>query len=448
MMRRALIAAIYNTATATPAEPFDSTLFTAAEVVATFEPGDPSRYFGLIEDAPNWQRRRRGAYALYARTGAYPHADPEPRTIIWRDCDAALRAPDGESSCASRGRSRTMPWPPEVAHNCALFRHGGAVHAIGGLAGPGRERHGLVRYAAASLDALGAAPPAPVARGDHPGCVDRRPKQRGRCEFDGKLSVAPLRGGAAALFARANLVRRNTTTGTFGGRHAQSAALDGATYAASPFAPLRIDGYREGGRDPPAPGDNVYFAAVDANPADGESLLGLFPVVRDRGGEADAFLGLALSCDGVRFSKLRRVLNSTAASFGRSTDHPVDGFAVDGDVVYFYAHRDVPGVYMDVPAPHASRIVRYAAPLDRLRAFTRDAKRDLGAACAAGASADRSPRPPPATSADVDRTDFDACWLDCLALARARERKNDKSRATRRDRFIDACFDACYPPPG
>ena len=104
----------------------------------------------------------------------------------------------------------------------------------------------------------------------------------------------------------------------------------------------------------------------------------------------EAYVALAFSCDGVRFSAPVALLRATPASDrGEVNDHPVDGFATlaDGRPA-FYVHEGVPGTFKelcayraDKSAGVASRLVRYALDRAALEAATRDAKRAL--ACAA-----------------------------------------------------------------
>ena len=392
-MRVALWAAVAAAAVAPDSSNYDRELFRSAEVVARFDEGDPSRYFGLVQ-VPGGG----GRSLVYARTGHYPHADPESATVVWRGCDAALRTAGG-APCLAAARRFAVPWPPEVAHNAAIFFVGGEVHAVGGLAGPGRQRRGLVHYSAASLDDLAAGGGRVVARGDHAGCVDRRPKQRGACEFDGKVSVAPL-GSGVVLFARANLVRRNASTGTFGGRFVQSARARSREEGLGPFDLLHVLGYREGsgGRRGPPPGDNVYFAAVDANPADESTLLGLFPTVVAEAGRDGAAILAAVSCDGAHFSPPEPLLNSSHVG-GEIVDHVVDGLARDGDDVLVFVHAGVPGTAEKACAykalfpkpgvksvkraaptgwrPPPSEVVALRVPLANLRRFTDRARAHL-----------------------------------------------------------------------
>ena len=90
-----------------------------------------------------------------------------------------------------------------------------------------------------------------------------------------------------------------------GARFVQTTSARNATGPWAPFEPIRIRGY-----DASAQSNNIYFAAVNENPVDAGSLLGVFPVNAGRNG---TFVGLALSCDGVRFSRMTRLLASRPA---------------------------------------------------------------------------------------------------------------------------------------
>lgn len=184
--------------------------------------------------------------------------------------------------------------------------------------------------------------------------------------FDGRLSLAEL-GGFSFLYARANLHRKS------GGRYVQVARsrAAGGDGTWDRFAPLEIAEYPWAR----VARGNAYFAAVGANPADAATLLALAPVNDGR----SAFLGLALSCDGARFSRLEAVLRSAAAPLGRTTDHPVDGWRATGAGAEFYVHRDVPGI---APAGADSRIVAFLVPAPVLANYTARARASLGAACA------------------------------------------------------------------
>jgi hypothetical protein len=132
------------------------------------------------------------------------------------------------------------------------------------------------------------------------------------------------------VFSRANLKAS-------GGRFVQVANASSVQGPYGAFQRIQIDRYDEGG-----PG-NIYFAAVDNNPLDTETMLGLFPVnlgneEEGGNGHGESFIGLSLSCDGVHWSNLTRLVWS-AGQFGRTWDHPVDGVVLHGDNVYFMVTR-------------------------------------------------------------------------------------------------------------
>ena len=233
-------------------------LFTNPKVVAQFGRQNPARYFGIVE--------HNSSLLVYGRTGHFPHADPNPRTLLWGNCDHNLR-------CISRSNTRLAPWPSSLAHNAAIYVSHGQWYVVGGLWGPGTRKRGLERSGPfATVDELLASDEGPVlVKGDHEGCVDRRPRQRGACEFDGKVSVVDGR-----LYARANLVRRNASNGMFGGRHVQVLKFEPSPQS---FELISVRDYRGVGA-PPVSGDNVYFAVVLRNPVAKGYIL-LAPVVRE-----------------------------------------------------------------------------------------------------------------------------------------------------------------------
>ena len=200
--------------------------------------------------------------------------------------------------------------------------------------------------------------------GDHAGCVEEREHFGGACAFDGRFSLTQHRG-MLFLYARANTLFEG------GGRFVQVTRSASARGPWSPFQLLRVEGYDTSA----IARGNVYFAAVNTNPADPSTLLGVFPVLLDR----DASISMALSCDGVHFGNLTRVLRSREAQGGRTTDHPVDGFVRRGGLVYWYAHRDVPGIRPTGggPAVANQRIVQFAIPIEALREYTARARAAL-----------------------------------------------------------------------
>ena len=76
-------------------------LFASPQVVAQFGRQNPARYFGVVD--------YNSSLVVYARTGHYPHADPNPRTVLWAGCDHNLES-DG-TRCISRSKTRLAPWP-------------------------------------------------------------------------------------------------------------------------------------------------------------------------------------------------------------------------------------------------------------------------------------------------------------------------------------------------
>ena len=106
-------------------------------------------------------------------------------------------------------------------------------------------------------------------------------------------------------------------------------------------------------------------------------LIALAPVSRADG--SAAYVGLAVSCDGVHFSSLEPLLNCTGgASLGRAPDHPVDGLLRRGPVTHIYVHRDVPGIALHKagrqPRP---RLVRLDVPSWKLADLAREKFRTL-----------------------------------------------------------------------
>ena len=150
------------------------------------------------------------------------------------------------------------------------------------------------------------------------------------------------------MYARANLHPRR------GGRFIQVAVSRGNDPSGpfGPFALINIAGY-EGIAD-----GNIYFAAVNTNPLDSSTLIGLFPTtlpvspssprapqrgvfaesgqpisprpvkpnLKSRSSLADnhGFIGLSLSCDGIHWSPMVLLIYAYA-KFNRTVHQPVDG---------------------------------------------------------------------------------------------------------------------------
>ena len=226
---------------------------------------------------------------------------------------------------------------PFVAHNFVLRQVGTRFIGIGGIGNT--HTHGVAEGDGISLFTADSAAEIHsgrwlnsasnvIIRGDHPGCVEARRKFNGICEYDGKISFVRMASAGSVVwhvFTRTNLKPH-------GGRFVQVASASSAQGPYGAFQQIQIDGYDEGG-----PGGNIYFAAVDNNPLDTETALGLFPVnlgnEEDGNGDGESFIALSLSCNGVHWSRLTKLVWSVG-QFGRTWDHPVDGVVLHGDTVY------------------------------------------------------------------------------------------------------------------
>ena len=305
-------------------------------LVAAFARDDSARYFSVVDfgrGSASDGRTRAGEVWLIARRGVWPSAAPAETAVVWPGCTATLArltqrgggdgehcAPFHQHALGTRYDARSweppavpLSVPHHVAHNLAVtvdLRRGALLMAGGQYrARPLKLLQGqLVSEASPGVLAYSASPawrpeatngsmPSPrlLLRGDHPGCVERRALFEGRCEFDGKLSLAATADGRLHLYARANL---NVQAG---GRHVQVASAASPDSTFGPFRTIRIEGYtpQSGAR---AGGPDIYYAAVKPNPADGDrSLVGLFPVRTSHA----AFIGLAVSVCRFRFHHLR-----------------------------------------------------------------------------------------------------------------------------------------------
>lgn len=366
-------------------------LVRSVDVVDRLPPGDTARYFGLVRVPPAFQPAFAGEHFVFARRCLRPPV-LEATTVVWTHASAGSLLGGGPSAAPAR----TLVTDHSVAHNfAAVFAAGGrALVGAGGeywaKAEPslnesalGRPRGVIVRRATRRDQVLRADFDewawVTRVRGDAPGCIEARRKlhlfdaRRSRlvCEFDGLLSFARRSaefGGGTLMYARANV-----SPVPEHGRHVQVArvrALGTAAERWGEFVPLAIDGHS-------AEAHNVYFGAVNANPADGgRTLLGLFPTWLAPSAPAaqpECFIGLALSCDGVAFSRLHRLGASPCASGGRTADQPVDGLVVEGEMVHAYVHVDVGGLttsWHDARAPTASRILRLTLRLSELANHT------------------------------------------------------------------------------
>lgn len=210
--------------------------------------------------------------------------------------------------------------------------------------------------------------------GRHPGCVEKRKPSStgdffhlipgGVCEYDGRLSVVSFEGDLL-LFTRSNPAAR-------GSRHVQMTRStdDGTTW--SPFQQVQIDGYAGGG--------DIYFFAVQVNPAHAGSLVAVFPLVHRMRG----CISIAISIDGVRWSRITPLLSCSV--YGeRTMDQPaLPSMVRRGAEVWVYVHEEVPGIMVDrstsrlayshmAKTEKPSSVFRYAFPCTKLANWTQQA---------------------------------------------------------------------------
>ncbi len=242
--------------------------------------------------------------------------------------------------------------------------------------------------------------------GHHPGCIERRDRTiagldyligaRGAasgsaCEFDGRLSLARFRG-EFLLYTRAN-------PAAHGRRHVQvSRSADGVRW--SPFELVRIDGYDGFGE--------IYFFAVQINPAHDGSLLAIFPLV-DR---LKGCIAAATSYDGVAWSAATPLVGCDI--YGeRTLDQPAaPAMVARGSQVWLYIHEDVPRITIDRAVPMrmyshlvanepSSTVVRYSFRCQRLGEWTRRALATLSLAATREPFRDTCGAAAPAPAADL-----------------------------------------------
>jgi hypothetical protein len=334
----------------------------SGEVLHRFAAGLAYRFFSVVD--------LKHTVHLLARDGLWPNAAPDERLLVWAT-DASLQL---------RGRPAEvhLPLPKGVderpAHNfAALVDDENRVHGFGG-----RARGGTVLPETWNRSGIHYFPPSTAmtfgegrvrVTGLHAGCQELR-RTPVTCEWDGKLSAA-LFGKGAALFGRLNTAH--------GRRWVQVAVSDMIDGDFSSFEPIRIKGWG-GCRVRRA---SIYYAVIERNPVDANTLLGLFPMHEGR----RCYLALAFSCDAVHWSAPTWLVDLGCSNeAGRVRDYPADGLVVRGSRIYYYVHRDMPTsnlvVNRDLPRD-GSALVRHTLDAAWLRNTTRAALDDLGGTCAA-----------------------------------------------------------------
>lgn len=372
------------------AEKFDYTIATSQRTVHTFDANDTVRYFSLLRISPATWRRHQNLteYWMIAKRLQVHEVGRKglDYLVLWQGCLHATL-----TECLSHQPQRLSDWHDRgevnAAHNTAIFFAGATLWALGGRDDEHRHARNGVHYLARfrSREAVQrrvnesayadtktrSHRTLPIAfRGTHHGCIERRSSFGGRCEFDGRFSVA-RKGSVWLVYGRANVAADSSTRGNFGGRHVQVASFDPTSGSISYFQLCTFIGYpREPGRN-----DNIYFAAVNPNPVDGgRTVLGLFPVTSTA--LHDPCVAIAVSFDGVRFSQLACAYKSTATPEGRTTDHPVDGLVYDHPYIYFFVHVAVNDI-ADPSIHGPPRIIRRSIHFKYLQNFTRAALHQL-----------------------------------------------------------------------
>lgn len=276
-----------------------------------------------------------------------------------------------------------------MSHNLCAQRDlvSGLIHLYGGQYWPGYAEFDGIRHIIKEgfadlhdrlIDDRGSV----VLSGRMEGCVTAR--HNGWCEFDGKLSAVIRPSGETLLYFRQNHL-------IHGGRFVGMAR---SHHPSGPFGyieQISIQGWN------PSGDGNLYFAAVETNPVDNHSLLGLFPVNEGHHGETNgdgsSYIGLAISCNGLHWSALTPLVWSQGKD-GRTKDHPVDGMVTssDGDIA-FWVHHDVPYIASDWET--STHVDEYRIDRSALIAWSRSNTLGLHA-CTGGALHDRGVPSPPA----------------------------------------------------
>ena len=330
-----------------------------ALVVGRLAKGDSARYFTVIDVSGHKEFGRQGELWVFARSGDWPNAFPNSNVQLWTGGTPADMLPKKPTKVIK---------DQNIAHNFgAMFVASGVLFGAGGESKKRKyfgEYEGISLFTAASRQVALQGMPSwgstlGVIRGEHRGCVENRRTFHHRCEFDGRVSLAAV-GKLLFMYVRSNIHRVQ------GGRYVQVTQAKSPTGPWSEFTLVSFEGYSW----EEALQGSIYFGAVNSNPVNDATLLGLFPVLSgdpQLKESQKAFIAMAISCDGIHFSRLLRILDSVPAHGGRTFDHPVDGWVRRADEVYFFMQRDVPGISRNVSG---SRLIRYTIRASDLQDYT------------------------------------------------------------------------------
>uniref|UniRef100_A0A7S3K2Z5 Uncharacterized protein n=1 Tax=Aureoumbra lagunensis TaxID=44058 RepID=A0A7S3K2Z5_9STRA len=363
---------------------------------------DASRYFSVID---NW---------ILWKNGTYPHAAQHSQIIASLGCGSEELI-KRKWDCISK-KQIIVTQSTTTSHNlAAIAKDANTLLCVGGLLLKSSPRLHYLQVSSSStysksLDIF------PVLDYDAPGCVEMR-SDRSHCELDGRLSLVRFRSDLF-LYARAN------TNPNGGGRFVQVTKISSKHSASwSPFQLIHFAKntktsstiYSEILSQPylAAERADIYFAAVNQNPVDANTMLALLPTVirtsthgPKQQWRGEAAILLALSCDGIHFSPPSPILPATPLG-AEINDHPADGFLLDSNSLFFFVHHGVPGTQAKLcdykkgrldteqnkeivfhgrssntttaapPPLPPSRVVRYAISLPALANWTRHARHEL-----------------------------------------------------------------------
>ena len=219
--------------------------------------------------------------------------------------------------------------------------------------------------------------------GRHPGCVEARrlpSKLRHKadgstaCEFDGRVSLARLRG-AYHLYVRLNPVQE-------GQRFVQTCRSTDLVHWDG-FRAITIDGLGASERKQL----NLYNFLVDTHPSLPDALVALVPTVH----RGEACVGVSLSRDGINWTRIAPVAacavdlpdmsidapHDLLRTYRgeRSTAQPAAGVLRLGATVIFFVHENVAGIANAVRATRSSRpaLRRFSIPVERFHEWSEHA---------------------------------------------------------------------------